>query len=102
MNPVFIALGIADTLVGLSILYPGLAGNFLFYIAFYALAKGALSLLASFAVGYYADWMGFTDIIAGAVLALISFGASFSFFSYIGIFAVIKGVYCAAMPLIYK
>lgn len=102
MNPVFFVLGLVDILAGISIVYPNLLGSFLFYIAFYSLGKGIISIVISLGAGYYADWMGFADIITGAVLALTVFGISFDFFLYIGVFAIIKGIYCTAMPIIYK
>jgi hypothetical protein len=102
MNPVFFVLGLVDVLAGISIVYPNLLGSFLFYMAFYSLAKGIISIIISLGAGYYADWMGVVDIATGTVLALTVFGISFNFFFYIGIFAIIKGIYCTAMPLIYK
>lgn len=102
MNPAFVALGIVDILAGACILSPQLAGSFLFYVALYSLAKGIFSLIISFGAGYYADWLGFADVVTGAVLALMSFNVSFGFFYYIGIFAIVKGLYCTALPLIYK
>lgn len=102
MNPLFIALGLADTFAGICIVYPQFVGDFLFYIAFYSLAKGIFSIAISFGVGYYADWMGFTDVVTGTTLALMFFGFSFEFFHYLGIFAIIKGLYCTVMPIIYK
>ena len=102
MSPIFFVLGLVDIFAGISVVYPHLVGAFLFYIAFYSLAKGAISIVISFGAGYYTDWMGFADVITGTALALMSFGISFSFFFYIGIFAIVKGLYCVAMPLIYK
>lgn len=102
MNPIFFVLGLADTFAGVSILFPQIAGDFLFYIAFYSLAKGIFSIAISFGVGYYGDWMGFVDVITGAVLALMFFGFALPFLRYAGILAIIKGLYCTAMPFIYR
>ncbi len=97
MNIVFVFLGLLDTISGVLILYPALAGDFLVYFAFYSLFKGFFSVLSSFAIGYYTDWMGAVDIITGSVLALLSFGfLSFGFsLSYVlCALAVLKGLYC--------
>jgi len=102
MNPVFLALGALDIFAALCIIYPWMAGEFLFYIAFFMLAKAAFSMVASFAVGYYMDWMGFTDMLTGAVLVLMFFGISFDVFHYLGIFSLIKGIYCVGMTVLYR
>lgn len=77
-------LGILDILAGISLIYP----NFLvFYLGAIILIKGILSIIGSFAVKYFLDFMGFIDIVVGAMLL---FHYSIPFF---WILPVIKGVY---------
>ena len=102
MNPVFIALGLMDVAAGAFLLFPSAAGDYLFYIAFYALAKGLISLTISLGAGYKMDWMGAVDVLAGSLLTLAFLGFSYDFFRYVGILEIAKGLYCTAMPFIYK
>ncbi len=77
-------LGFLDILVGISLIYP----NFLaFYLGVIALLKGISSVIGSFASGFYFDFMGFIDIIAGMMLI---FGFSIPWF---WILPMIKGIY---------
>ena len=44
------------------------------YFAFIFLIKGLFSLLSSWSMRYFFDWMGIVDVIVGIVFGLMSFG----------------------------
>ena len=46
------------------------------YLAFFSISKGVWSIFSSFALGYYFDWMGAVDLIAGISLILINFNVT--------------------------
>ncbi len=83
-------LGFLDILVGISLMFP----NFLaFYLGVIALIKGISSVIGSFATGFYFDFMGFIDLIAGIMLI---FGFSIPWF---WILPMIKGTYSLIVGL---
>jgi len=63
------------------------------YFAFIFLIKGLFSLLSSFSMCYFFDWMGFVDVIVGIVFGLMSFGLFFGFYTTIGWIVLLKGIY---------
>jgi len=64
------------------------------YVAAFMLLKGLFSIISSFGMGYWFDWMGFIDIITSISLFLFSFGLPASIFKTIAWLIVAKGVYC--------
>lgn len=62
-------LGLFDVLVGFALLSP-IFSAIAFYLGVIALLKGLISLVSSFACGYYADFMGAIDFLAGLMLLL--------------------------------
>ena len=77
-------LGILDIIAGICLVYP----NFLvFYVGVIILIKGMFSIIGSFAVKYFLDFMGFIDLVVGLMLL---FNFSIPFF---WILPIIKGVY---------
>ena len=92
-----IILSILDIFSGLILLtYSSLLlfHNFIGYMAAYSLFKGLLSFLSSIGMGYYFDWMGIIDVIAGVILLLLMWGFSFGFIQTVGAIAMLKGAYC--------
>ncbi len=65
------------------------SSKYFILIAAIAIIKGIISLKGSFSSGYFFDWMGIMDVIAGIVLLG-------HWISWFGIFSIIKGVYSAA------
>ncbi len=83
-------LGFLDILVGISLIFP----NFLsFYLGILILIKGIFSIIGSFAVKYFFDFMGFIDLIAGIML-LFSFSIP-----WFWILPMIKGIYSLIVGL---
>lgn len=99
MNPILLFLGLLDTLSGTFIVYPNLLPGAIGFMAAYSLLKGGFSWIISIGAGYYTDWMGTVDIIAGLTLLLMFFQISFSFFFILGIVAALKGLYCFVSSL---
>lgn len=58
-------LALADFLGVISLLYPGILGGLTFYIGIILLVKGTTSFIGSFLTGFYFEFMGAIDIIAG-------------------------------------
>lgn len=86
-----IILSALDILTGSSMLYNI---SFLFgYLIYLNLAKGIWSVITSFAAGYYFDWMGIMDVIAGGIILLWMKGIILSFFPTIGVIMIAKGIY---------
>lgn len=68
--------------------------NFLLnYIAAIMFFKGFFSVVSSLGVGYWFDWMGWTDIISAVVLGLFAFGLPASMFAYVAYLVIFKGSY---------
>lgn len=86
-----LVLSIIDVVAGgfLLLSAPHLAN----YFAFIFLIKGLFSLLSSFSMRYFFDWMGAVDVIVGIVFGLMSFGLFFGFYSTIGWIVLLKGIY---------
>ncbi len=83
-------LGLFDIIVGVSLALP----NFLaFYIGVIVLIKGVSSIVGSFAVKYFFDFMGFIDLIAGVILLL-----NFSI-PWFWLLLMIKGIYSLIIGL---
>jgi len=83
-------LGFLDILVGISLLYP----NFLaFTLGIIVLLKGISSVIGSFGTGFFFDFMGFIDLIAGIMLI---FGFSISWF---WVLPMVKGIYSLIVGL---
>ena len=92
-----ILLGILDTLAGI-VLYLNQATSFQILtlvkiFTLYCLVKGLLSLISSFAIGYFLDWMGAIDVISGVTMILILQGYTSDIFVKIGALAIIKGLF---------
>ena len=69
------------------------------YMSIFYLLKGMWSLVSSLAAGYFYDWMGALDFIAGIALLLIFYGTVLNFFWIIGIAHILKGLYCLIFSL---
>lgn len=68
--------------------------NFLLNIlAVIIILKGFFSSISSIGIGYWFDWMGAVDILAGTSLFLFSFGLPAAFFSTIAWIVIFKGIY---------
>ena len=65
-----------------------------------ALIKGAYSVLAGAATGFYMDILGWLDVVVGALLLITTIGISFQWFLWIGLFMAAKGLYSIAIEMI--
>ena len=85
-------LAIVDILIGiLLIIRPEF--SFLRILGLISLSKGLWSLFSCIVAGYFADWMGMIDTLAGVALLLLHSGTSFDLFSILGVVMIIKGLY---------
>lgn len=62
-------------------------------LALFCIGKGIWSIISSVAMGYFTDWMGGIDTIAGICLNLVYNGSSSGLFSIVGIVMIVKGLY---------
>ena len=69
-------LGAIDIIAALILLYPGQLSALSYFFGIIVLAKAAYSLISCFLGGFYADFMGFADLVAGISL-LTGFGIPF-------------------------
>ncbi len=73
--------------------------NVFIYLAIFYLLKGIWSIVSSIAYGFFYDWMGALDFIAGIALMLIFYGTIFDFFWIIGVAHILKGLYSLIFSL---
>lgn len=99
-----IALGIVDIIAGIALgltrLFPMANNPFLFWLGIFFLLKGTYSILMGAAAGFFVDFMGWFDLLAGAFHLWANTGAQYPFFLYLGVVMVIKGLYSAAMEFL--
>ncbi len=57
--------GIVDMVAALGLALPIFSNTFMFFFGLLLLLKGISSLAGSFASGYWLDWMGAADFLAG-------------------------------------
>ena len=72
----FIILSILDVIAGSAIYSPAvmhLITNILWMLTVIVLFKGIYSIVCSFSSGYFFEWPGFLDVIAGTSLFLLSY-----------------------------
>jgi hypothetical protein len=97
-------LGIVDliggAMLGLSGLIPYVGSNFVSTIGIILILKGIISYLSGAAKGFFLDFMGILDIVAGAMLIITTWGFVVFFFPYFGILLALKGVYSVIIGLI--
>ncbi len=89
-------LSIVDIIIGLMIAYPTFilfTSIVIFYTSLIYVGKGLWSIFSSLAGGYYYDWMGVLDVVYGAALFAIYSGISNGIFYWIGIIAIVEGIY---------
>ncbi|MBL7206749.1 MAG: hypothetical protein ISS36_04085 [Candidatus Aenigmarchaeota archaeon] len=97
-----IILGIIDLVVGI---FLALSNNFqgstiILYLGIIILLKALYSLGTAFGAGFYLDFLGILDLIAGILLLIVFYGIFTHFFIYIGILLALKGIYSIIMGLI--
>lgn len=89
-----IILGLLDLIVGLGLVLPIFSNAFIFYLGIFTAFKGLFSLVSSFAQGFYFEWIGASDLIAGIMFI---FGFRIPWFWLI---PFLKGVYSIAIGVI--
>lgn len=84
-------LGVLDIVVGLCILFTP-TFSFIQLIIYMILIKGVISIISNIASGFFFDFMGILDVLAG--LSLFGLFNNWSFFlsPIIGIGMIIKGI----------
>lgn len=94
-------IAIIDILGGLLIIFNSVSALhvFLVYFGVIILAKGAWSVFSSFMARFFFDYLGWIDIISGAVLLLLYSDAGVSFLWISGIAVLIKGVWSILFSL---
>ncbi len=97
-------LGVLDLLcgilLGLSSFIPYIGSGFIYALGIILILKGIISYLAGAAKGFFLDFMGILDIIAGVMLVLATWGFVVFFFPYIGILLALKGIYSIIIGLL--
>ena len=85
-------LSLLDIIAGITVLFSVkfLAG----YMAYVIFFKGLISMASKLKEGKYFEWMGIIDVIAGLVLALMSFNIESLIFVIVGWLILLKGLYC--------
>jgi uncharacterized membrane protein HdeD (DUF308 family) len=85
-------LSLLDIIAGITVLFSVkfLAG----YMAYVIFFKGLVSTASKLKEGKYFEWMGIIDVIAGLVLALMSFNIESLIFVIVGWLILLKGLYC--------
>ncbi|MBI4175573.1 MAG: hypothetical protein HY518_00060 [Candidatus Aenigmarchaeota archaeon] len=90
-------LGILDMFAGVLLMAGKVAplteNGLVFLIGILFVLKGAWSMLAAMAAGFFFDFLGIVDIFAGLFLLLAVWNLYFDFFLYMGIVVMLKGLY---------
>ncbi len=90
---IFIVLSVLDMLAGFLILIRKDFGFAIFGFGLFMLIKGAYSFFTAVSSGYWLDWMGAVDMIAGICLMLIYAGFTPTALLTIGGIVIAKGAY---------
>jgi hypothetical protein len=97
-------LGVLDIiggiLLGLSGFIPYIGSGFVSFFGIILIMKGIISWISGAAKGFFLDFMGILDIIAGIMLILATYGFVIFFFPYIGILLLLKGIYSFVIGVI--
>lgn len=96
-----LVLSVLDIFSSLVIIFPSFpifSPLLVFYLALFLIAKGFWSITTSIAGGFYFDFMGGIDLIAGVVLFLMYSGVALPFWIF-GIILLLKGIYSALFSL---
>lgn len=96
-----IILSFTDMLTGWLYFYDKNISSFILIgLLWFHLIKGAFSLLGSISSGYFFDWMGAIDLLAGIAVLFRGANLLVGFFSMIMIGLIIKGLYTLLRALI--
>ena len=89
-----VALSFIDILTGWLYFYDKNISSFILIgLLWFHIIKGALSLLGSISSGYFFDWMGGIDLLAGIAVLFRGTNLLTTFFSIVMILLIIKGLY---------
>ncbi len=92
-----IILGILDVIAGfLTFLETDIVTGVFFYFGCFMLLKGIYSMLTSAVKGWYLDFMGWIDLLAGITLLTVWN------IPYIWVLVIIKGVYSAMFGFLFS
>jgi len=101
MSPLFVILGVIDTLAAALIFFP-FSEALILYLAVYMIAKGGFFLfsgIASKGMNPLCMIYCVIDALTGAALGILSFGFSLGAFSIFGYVSILKGLYCFVVPV---
>ena len=90
---IYTMLSVLDMLAGFLMLIQKHFGIALLLLGILMLVKGAYSFFSAVSSGYWLDWMGAVDMVAGISLMLIYAGFSSAVLITIGGIVVAKGAY---------
>lgn len=97
-------LGVLDLICGALLGLSGLIGyvgsGFVSTLAIIMIIKGIISYVSGAASGFFLDFMGVLDMIAGVMLMLATWGFVLFFFPYFGLLLLLKGVYSIIIGII--
>ncbi|MFQ5647946.1 MAG: hypothetical protein ACE5FW_01805 [Candidatus Aenigmatarchaeota archaeon] len=90
-------LGLVDAIVGVLLLFsswnPLVGSGLVIALGVLWFFKGIYSILAGASSGFYLDFLGIFDLLAGVFLVLSYLGLSWGFLIYLAALMIIKGVY---------
>ncbi len=98
----FVMLSALDLLAGAAIYSPAvfkIISGFVWTVAMLVVFKGIYTLACSFSEGYYFEWAGMLDLVAGITLALASYNIVLAPHIIGGLFLG-KGVYYLTRSII--
>ncbi|NCO97433.1 MAG: hypothetical protein GW780_03640 [Candidatus Aenigmarchaeota archaeon] len=85
-------LAIIDLIAGLLLITRPEFG-FVRIIGLIVLGKGVWSIVTSGLLGYFTDWMGMIDTLAGVGLLVMYGGGSFPLLALLGVVIIFKGLF---------
>lgn len=92
LNIPLIILSVVDFAGAILHVWP-MPGNFMIAISIILMVKGAWSIVSSLSHGFYLDFLGGIDFLAGLVLIVVNFGTPLSFGWMLGLVLGLKATY---------
>jgi len=90
-------LGVLDVVIGAALWMssgsPITGSTVILVLSLLWMFKGGWSILSSAAAGWFFDYMGIPDLIAGVLLMMSYLGISFGFFFYVALIMLAKGLW---------
>ena len=93
---IYLIFPLVDIIISLTLIsheFYSLLNQYIFILGIFILLKGLWSYFTAAAAGFYYDWLGMIDALAGSSILLTLFRISSPIFLWIGIGLMLKGLF---------